>query len=112
MDQVLIFIVVFLKFIVPALMLYNPFIFSWANYFLDVVDGDILLELGLSDFNYQSIDKFADFVSYIFMLLVGLRWRIKNTIIVLFVYRAIGQLLFFTTRNELVFMFFQNFLDL
>lgn len=92
-------------------MFLNPLIGSWGNYFLDVVDGDILLELGLSDFNYQTIDKFADLFSYAVMLIVGFRWSIKRTIIYLFIYRMIGQILFFFTRNEMMFFYFQNLLE-
>jgi len=92
-------------------MLKFPVFGLWGNYFLDVVDGDILLSLGLTDAAYQIIDKLADLVSYIFMLILGLRWSIKKTIIILFAYRFIGQILFFITGNELVFLYFQNFLE-
>lgn len=92
-------------------MLHIPIAGVWGNYFLDIVDGDILMGLGLSEYSYQTIDKLADLFSYVFMLILGLRWRIRKTIIVLFVYRVIGQLLFFSTRNELVFFYFQNFLE-
>ena len=104
-------IVIALKFIIPALLLKFPFAAAWGNYVLDVVDGDILMALGLNDYTYQTIDKFADYVSYIFMLILGLRWRIKKTIIGLFIYRTVGQLLFFLTRNEMMFFYFQNFLE-
>lgn len=111
MNELFPLIVVALKFLVPPLMLWFPFPAVWGNYFLDVVDGDILLSLGLNDYSYQTIDKIADYWSYIVMLLLGLRWNIKRIIIVLFVYRTIGQILFFVTRNELVFFIFQNFLE-
>lgn len=92
-------------------MLKFPFFGLWGNYVLDVVDGDILLTLGMQEFTYQSVDKFADLISYIFMLVLGLRWRIKNVVIALFVYRMIGQVLFFVIRDERVFLAFQNFLE-
>jgi hypothetical protein len=92
-------------------MLRFPFAGAWGNYVLDSVDGDILLELGLSDETYQTIDKGADYFSYIIMLIVGQRWSIKNLMVLLFVYRTIGQGLFFVTRNERVFLYFQNFLE-
>lgn len=104
-------IVILLKFLIPMLMLIFPFPAVWGNYFLDVIDGDILLSLGLTDYLYQTIDKVADYWSYIFMLILGLRWKIKKIIIILFAYRTIGQLLFFLTRNELSFFVFQNFLE-
>lgn len=111
MNLFLQYFVISLKFIVPALMLLFPFQAVWANYFLDVVDGDILLQLGMDDTSYQTIDKFADYISYIFMLILGWRWSIKKTATILFAYRTIGQILFFLTRNEMVFFYFQNFLE-
>ena len=111
MTIVLIALVISLKFIIPSSLLVFPFIGSWANYLLDVVDGDILLGLGLSDATYQTIDKFADLISYVFMLILGLRWKIKKVIVALFIYRFIGQILFFITRDELMFVYFQNFLE-
>ena len=105
-----VFIVV-LKFLIPLIMFKVPFVGAWGNYLLDVVDGDILLSLGMGEYLYQTIDKIADYFSYIVMLVVGIRWRIKNTIIVLFLYRTVGQVLFFITRNEIMFFIFQNFLE-
>jgi len=65
----------------------------------------------MSDSTYQLIDKGADLFSYVFMLLLGIRWSIKKVIIALFAYRLIGQLLFFATGEELYFFYFQNFLE-
>lgn len=104
-------IIIALKFIVPATLLVFPFQAAWLNYFLDVIDGDLLMSFGLDDRTYQTVDKVADYFSYIFMLLLGLRWRIKKIIIGLFIYRSIGQLLFFITRDEMMFFYFQNFLE-
>lgn len=104
-------LVISLKFVVPSLMLRFPFAGAWGNYVLDVVDGDVLLELGVPEERYQTIDKAADYFSYVIMLIVGLRWRIKHVVALLFIYRTIGQALFFRTRNELAFVYFQNFLE-
>lgn len=109
--SIIIPLIIFLKVLVPALMLKFPLFGLWGNYFLDVIDGDILLALGVSDSTYQVIDKSTDFISYIFMLILGLRWSIKKVVIILFVYRIIGQTLYFITGNELIFFYFQNFLE-
>ncbi|OGM19099.1 hypothetical protein A2686_00880 [Candidatus Woesebacteria bacterium RIFCSPHIGHO2_01_FULL_38_10] len=111
MQNLPVLFVVFLKFLIPTFLLKFPFYASWSNYFLDVVDGDILRSLGMGEYPYQMIDKLADFYSYFFMMFLGLRFRIKNTVVILFIYRAVGQILFFLTRNELVFFYFQNFLE-
>ena len=104
-------LVMSLKFVVPPLMLRFPVVGAWGTYVLDSIDGDILLELGVSEETYQTIDKAADYFSYVIMLIVGLRWRIRRLIVLLFVYRTIGQALFFKTRKEIVFMYFPNFLE-
>ena len=109
--SILIALIILLKILIPALMLKFPFLGLWGNYFLDVVDGDILLSLGMSDSTYQIIDKSMDLISYIFMLILGLRWSIRKTVIILFTYRIIGQILYFITGNELIFFYFQNFLE-
>lgn len=111
MNEILQFLIILLKVLVPASMLIFPLFGLWGNYFLDVVDGDILLSLGMSDQTYQLIDKSMDLISYIFMLILGLRWSIKKTVILLFTYRIIGQILFFITGNEMIFFYFQNFLE-
>lgn len=107
----LIYFVILLKFLVPTFMLRVPFVGAWGNYLLDIVDGDILMALGLSDYVYQTIDKAADYYSYVIMLILGLSWRIRKLMILLFLYRTIGQVLFFLTRNEQVFFYFQNLLE-
>jgi hypothetical protein len=103
-------LVVSLKFAVPSLMVQLPFAGAWGTYVLNGVNGDVLLELGVSEEAYQTIDKTADYFSYVVMLIVGLRWRTKRLIVLLFVYRTIGQALFFKTRNELAFVSFPNFM--
>lgn len=111
MSEILQLLTIILKIIVPATMLKFPLFGIWGNYFLDVVDGDILLHLGMSETTYQLIDKSTDFISYVFMLILGLRWSIRKTVTVLFAYRVIGQVLFFITGKEILFFYFQNFLE-
>jgi hypothetical protein len=88
-----------------------PFVGAWGNNVLDSVDGDVLRELGVPEETYQTIDKAADSFSYVVMLIVGRRWRIRRLIVLLFLYRTIGQALFFKTRKEIVFLCFPNFLE-
>ncbi len=111
MNEILQLLVIVLKFVVPCSMLLFPLFGLWGNYFLDVVDGDILLSLGMSDQTYQLVDKSLDLISYVFMLILGLRWSIRKTVTALFAYRLIGQILFFITGLEIVFLYFQNFLE-
>jgi len=103
--------VVLAKFVVPVMIIYFPFWGMWENYVLDVVDGDVLGWLGMADVQYQMIDKSADLWSYVCMVIVARHWRINKVVMGLFIYRLIGQVLFFVTGDELWFVWFQNFLE-
>ena len=93
------------------LLVRYPFLAGWANFVLDTVDGDVLIPLGLSDPTYQRIDKPADWVTYVFMVVTARDWPNWRIVLVLFLFRSIGQALFFLTGDELVFFFFPNFLE-
>ncbi len=109
--NLVVIIVVLLKFTLPVVFFWFPFQASWVNFILDSIDGDILMHYGLDSATYQTVDKLADYVTYIFMALVGYKWKIGRTIIALFIFRTIGQVLFFTTGNDIYFMIFQNYLE-
>jgi len=111
MGTYLMVFIIALKFLLPVLLIWFPFLAGWGNFLLDTIDGDILIPLGLEDYNYQTIDKLADYVTYIFMLIVGWKWEIHREIKITFALRSVGQLLFFLTRDELMFFFFPNFLE-
>ncbi len=106
-------VIIAAKFVVPILLVPFPFAAGWANFVLDTIDGDLLIPLGLEDVTYQPIDKAADYVTYIFMVVSAWKgtWPILKWIIALFALRSIGQLLFFITNNEAVFFYFPNFLE-
>jgi hypothetical protein len=110
-STLLIGLVVALKFGLPLLLVPFPFAAGWANFVLDTVDGDILVPLGLHEPTYQLIDKAADWVTYVLMVVAAWRWRIWRVVLALFVLRSVGQALFFLTGDELMFFFFPNFLE-
>ena len=111
MAVVGIVVVVALKYLLPVALIPFPFVAGWGNFVLDSVDGDILIPLGLPDVVYQRIDKSADWVTYLFMVAAAWRWPIRRVVIALFLFRSVGQALFFRTENEFVFFLFPNFLE-
>ncbi|MEZ4502931.1 MAG: hypothetical protein R3C39_09925 [Dehalococcoidia bacterium] len=111
LDGLLIALIVAAKYGLPVLLVWFPFGAGWANFVLDAVDGDLLIPLGLSDPVYQNIDKSADYVTYIFMVLASRRWPMFRWLVVFFAIRTVGQALFFITQNEFVFFLFPNFLE-
>lgn len=112
-NGLIIGVIILLKFVLPAAMVFFPFAAGWANFILDSIDGDILIPAGLIDANYQPIDKIADWCTYIAMALCAwrARWQIKKWIWGLFAFRSIGQALFLITRDERWFFYFPNFLE-
>jgi len=112
-NQIVISLVIFLKFAIPAAIPFAPFLAGWANFILDTIDGDILIPLGMSDTSYQPIDKIADWATYIGMTAAAWRfkWEIKKWIYGLFAFRSIGQTAFLLTNDERLFFFFPNFLE-
>lgn len=110
-DAVLIAVVVALKYLLPLALAPFPFAAGWANFVLDSADGELLIPLGLSDPVYQRIDKSADYVTYVCMVIAAWRWPLRRAIVALFALRTVGQVLFFVTANEVVFFLFPNFLE-
>lgn len=111
MDELVIAVVVGLKFLLPVMYLRYPFGAGWSNLLLDSVDGDILMPAGLPDPTYQLIDKAADYWAYVFMLLWGWRHPIRREFVATFALRTVGQALFFITRDEIFFFYFPNLLE-
>lgn len=106
------------KFALPVATIWFPFAAGWANFALDSVDGDILIPAGYgggvaADLNhtYQNTDKIADYVTYVCMVVAAWRWPIRQWIVALFLLRTVGQAAYFATQDELMFLYFPNFLE-
>ena len=73
------------KFLLPVATIWAPFVAGWANFALDAVDGDILIPAGLGggmvaerNSLYQHIDKAADYVTYVCMVVAAWRWPVRR----------------------------------
>lgn len=109
----LIALIVVAKFGLPVLIVRYPFAAGWANFFLDGFDGDLLIPLGLPDSIYQPVDKLADWVTYVAIVVHAYRarWPMRQLVLALFLFRSIGQVGFLITSNELLLALFPNFLE-
>ena len=106
-------LIVAAKFGLPLLIIRFPFAAGWANFFLDGIDGDLLIPLGLPNAVYQPVDKVTDWVTYVAIVVLAYRnaWPTKRLMLGLFLFRSIGQAGFLLTGNELLLAFFPNFLE-
>jgi len=112
-EVVAIALIIAAKFGLPLLILRFPFAAGWANFFLDSIDGDLLIPLGLADAIYQPVDKLADWVTYVAIVAVAYRsaWPTKRLMLGLFLFRSVGQVSFLLSGNELLLAVFPNFLE-
>lgn len=112
-EVVAIFVIVVAKFALPVLIVRFPFAAGWANLFLDGIDGDLLIPLGLLDAVYQPVDKLSDWATYVAIVVVAYRnaWPTKRLMLGLFLFRSVGQAGFLLTGNELLLAVFPNFLE-
>jgi hypothetical protein len=105
-------LVVSLRFLAALYILINPLwgyvltlVFDYFDsYFLAAKKN--LVEMPWKD--YLLWDKYLDLVGYVTMLIVGLRMGFP-VLLILFLYRLIGQVLFFITQKEYLFVIFINF---
>lgn len=113
LDSTIVWLIIFLKFFIPITIVFTPFFGGWSNFILDSIDGDLLIPLGLTDSIYQAVDKTADWFTYVGMVLATrqFKWKIKRWVYALFILRTLGQIAFFTLKDERVFFLFPNFLE-
>ena len=106
-------LIVAAKFGLPLLIIRFPFAAGWTNFFLDGIDGALLIPLGLPNAVYQPVDKVTDWVTYVAIVVLAYRnaWPTKRLMLGLFLFRSIGQAGFLLTGNELLLAFFPNFLE-
>ena len=104
-------IIVALRFLLPLLYLRFPFRSGWANFLLDGVDGDVLMSLGMSRRRYQRMDKSADWLAYVGMVIAGWCWPIRRSLALLFAIRSIGQGAYLKTGNDRWLAVFPNLLE-
>ena len=106
-------LIVAAKFGLPLLIIRFPFAAGWTNFFLDGIDGDLLIPLGLPNAVYQPVDKVTDWVTYVAIVVLAYRnaWPTKRLMLGLFLFRSIGQAGFLLIGNELLLAFFPNFLE-
>lgn len=105
-------------FVVILRILVAPSIFVWPllsiilSVFLDLIDADFAHKI-MSKKLYQLIDKNLDlwwFINIIIYVFINIP-EYKIYLLFLFIYRLIGQLIYYFSKNRKVLLFFPNFFE-
>lgn len=110
------FTLIVVRLIIPLIIFINPAISAVLEIFVDTVDGDILRRYYKWDrLNYQVYDKYLDFWWYIAILIFSVI-QIHNPwvlflIIVFFLVRLAGQIIFVVTKSEEILLYFPNVIE-
>ncbi len=101
---------------VGAFLFLHPFIAYLLNAFLDMADGPIYKHfLKINPQKAQLIDKILDLWLYttaiIFSLFSNYLLPITYYLLFLYLYRLIGQIVYFVTRNKRLLVYFPNFFE-
>lgn len=94
------------------ILLVNPAL-GWIVYaVLDIADGQLLPNIaGMNSVAYHIWDKYIDTVAFIAMLAVAIPYGALLPLVPLFLYRLIGQILFWRTLNERILIYFPNLFE-
>ncbi len=102
-----------LRFLVPFLIFSHPIICIALEYILDY--GDSVFGFYSKSFSWKfcyRMDKILDYWFYIFVILFSLNYAIFPLLLVLFIYRSIGQFLTMKRYEEKDLIWFPNLFEL
>lgn len=111
MVKIFLVIIEILRVFDPLLIFFNPLLASIGSLILDGVDGILFFRAGYKWQTYNLVDKIMDYWWYIFILIYSINLPIFTIILVLFVYRTIGQAIGLVTMKEKYYIFFPNILE-
>ena len=85
-----------------------------VNFILDWADGEFFKRAGYKKEEYKIIDKILDLYWYAFIISYAVVNDIPGLpiLIFLFVYRLVGQILFFIKRKQILLFIFPNFFEI
>lgn len=108
-------IIIFLRIVTAPLILKFPLGAGLFSILLDNLDWHTKQIFNIAPIgDYQHIDKFLDIFYLLFIFIVSLRFKnkiIKNTLILLFILRFVGFVMFEITGNRLLLFYFPNIFE-
>lgn len=89
-------------------MLYSPFYGFLYSLFLDWIDWYILIWFGVKKEFYHTLDKPLDYLLYVFFIPILINSPIFPLYIGAMIYRAVGYLFYYATKNRKFFVLFAD----
>lgn len=99
-----------IRLVLPFFVFTFPFYATLNVFFWDMIDSIFYRQAKINKWIYEIIDKNLDFIWYIVSLVYAYLsgFPYIGIFVALLVFRLIGQILYFTTRNEKYFIYFPN----
>ncbi len=96
--------------------IFQPLIGQFLSFCSDILDYPLIYLSGLTFKKYHQIDKLLDFAHYIFIwitviFVVKPNSTVLQVLLFLFIFRAVGQLLYLKKHNRRYFIIFPNFFE-
>lgn len=106
------YLIFLLRIFVALLIFVWPLLSIILSVFLDLIDADFAYRV-MSKKLYQFIDKNLDLWWYINIIIYSFFYYpdYKTYLLILFIYRLIGQLIYYFNRNRRTLLFFPNFFE-
>lgn len=104
------FISIIIRIIFGPLIFYSVQLAAVLNFIVDLTDGEIYKRAGFLYKDYQTIDKILDYYWYMNIIFYMFITNNSNLLLffLLFVYRTIGQVIYFITKNQNIFFYLSN----
>lgn len=112
MNKLIYFFIIFFRLLSAPLIFISPLSAIILSVFLDIIDADFAYQV-ISKKKYELIDKNLDLWWFInIMIYSALNFPdYKIYLLFLFIFRAIGQLIYYLTNSRRILIFFPNFFE-
>lgn len=112
--QRLVLAVVILRLILGPAIFISVWLSSLSTFLLDWADSELFKRASFLWRRYAIYDKILDYYWYLFILAYIFLYEIpsRETFLILFLFRSIGQILFFLTKKEQYFFLFPNIFEI
>ncbi len=112
-NNLLVVIVVVFRILAAIYIFFNIFWGFLVTLVFDFIDAYFLRQKAKLSWNrYQLVDKALDIIPYSVMLIVSIKYGVFSFLLLLFIYRLIGEILFFVTKKTFYLILFPNFFSI